>query len=125
MGQDQGLKQFVHDMDRCWIEGRFDDLSGFLADDVIYSSPDGRMSLKGRDAVTGSYRDFMATNQVELFAASNHRATERGDTAIVEYGWQMAWRGDDGRHEQAGREVLVLADRGEGWRVVWRMQIAD
>ncbi len=33
------LVRFVDKMDRCWIEGRFDDLGSFLAADISWSLP--------------------------------------------------------------------------------------
>jgi len=49
--------------------------------------------------------------------------TRNGDTAIVEYDWDMAWIDGGTPYEAKGREILVLAHQDRGWRVVWRTQI--
>jgi len=118
------LISFVDAMDRCWLEHRFDDLSAFLAPDVVVVSPDGATRLKGLVAAVESYRSFMVRAKVAWFAAHDHIVTERGDAAIVEYRWDMAWRSDDAAHEASGREILVLAHRDSAWRIVWRMQLS-
>ena len=118
------LIPFVEAMDRCWIEHRFDDLSAFLAPDVILVSPDGKTRLTGLSAAVESYRAFMACAKIERFDSRDHVVTERGDAAIVEYRWDMAWRSDDAAHEAAGREILVLARRDGAWRIVWRTQLS-
>ena len=117
------LVSFVEAMDRCWIERRFDDLSAFLAPDIVIVSPDGATRVAGLFAAVESYRSFMARSKVAWFAARDHVVTERGDAAIVEYRWDMAWRSDGVAHEASGRELLVLARRDGAWRIVWRMQL--
>jgi ketosteroid isomerase-like protein len=116
------LIALVEAMDRCWLERRIDDLAEFLAEDVVVVSPAG-LRLTGLDKVTDSYREFMDRCTVERFEASGHTVTQRGDTAVVEYGWDMAWRDGDVRQQAKGREVLVFARRGGQWRVIWRTQV--
>ena len=36
-----------------------------------------------------SYRQFTSQAQVKRFETSDHSVTQRGDTAVVEYAWQM------------------------------------
>jgi ketosteroid isomerase-like protein len=86
-------------------------------------APGGQGRLEGIDAAQGSYRSFMERSRVRRFKTSDHAVTRRGDTAVVEYDWEMAW--DDGAaHHATGREILVLSRRRGGWRVVWRTQIS-
>ena len=70
-----------------------------------------------------SYRQFMSHAQVNRFQTNDRIVTVRGDTAVIEYRWQMDWTAAGADRAENGREVLVLARRDEGWRVVWRTQI--
>lgn len=119
------LIAFVESMDRCWIERRFDDLSGFLALDIVMVAPDGAGRIEGISAAVESYRAFMDRSRIARFDARDHIVTERGDTAIVEYRWDMTWESGGASHEATGRELLVLARRDGAWRVVWRTQIGS
>lgn len=122
----EDLAAFVAAMDRCWLERRFDDLANYLAEDVVMVGPGGGR-VEGLASAVESYREFMSRSRIAHFAARDHAVTLRGDTAVVEYGWDMAWESGaesaGERHEASGREVLVLARRADGWRVVWRTQL--
>jgi ketosteroid isomerase-like protein len=117
------LIAFVRDMDRCWMEGRFDDLVAFIADDVVMVGPGGAPRMQGSGVAVDSYREFVGRCEVSLFRTYGHVVTHRGQAAVVEYGWDMAWRDGSVDHEARGREILVLAFRDDGWRVVWRTQL--
>lgn len=117
------LIAFTIEMDRCWIERRFGDLSAYLSGDVVMVAPGGKRRTAGFDAAAESYREFMSRAEVNRFHTCDHVVTQRGDTAVVEYEWDMAWNDQGVNHEARGREVLVLARNGQEWRVAWRMQV--
>ena len=117
------LVAFVQQMDRCWLEQRFDDLARYIAGDVVMVAPDGRGRMQGLGPAVDSYREFMTRCRVEAFDDRDHSVTLRGDTAVVEYAWTMVWHDATTRHDDQGREVLVLARRDHAWRVVWRTQL--
>ena len=114
---------FIESLDRCWMQGRLQDLAAFLAEDVVFVAPGGKPRTEGIAQAIESYRQFISHAQVTRFQTNDHFVTQRGDTAIVEYAWQMSWVAAGTAHNETGREVLVLARRHENWRVVWRTQI--
>jgi ketosteroid isomerase-like protein len=119
------LDSFTDRMDRCWLEGRFPDLAEFLAKDVVFVAPGGAQRVEGLVPAIDSYRQFMSHAHMNRFETSDQVVTERGDTAVIEYRWDAAWTTGGVEHAEKGREVLVLARREEGWRVVWRTQIPN
>jgi len=114
---------FTESMDRCWMQGRPEELRAFLADDVVMVSPDGKRRMEGVTPAIESYRQFTSHAQVSLFETRDHLVTQRGDAAIIEYAWRMIWTAAGTGYDETGREILVLARRGDQWRVVWRTQI--
>ena len=114
---------FCESLDRCWMQGRLQDLDAFLAEDVVFVAPGGKRYAEGIAPAIESYRQFTSHAKVNRFQTSDYRVTRRGDTAIVEYAWQMNWDAEGAEHHETGREVLVLSRRDENWRVVWRTQI--
>ena len=122
MNSDDFIK-FVEDMDRCWREGRFYDLDTYLADNVVMVAPDGKTRLEGIAAAVESYREFTVSSLVEHYTTSDHVITHRGEAAVIEYRWSMAWTSAGMDYNENGREILVLALRDGNWRVIWRTQI--
>jgi ketosteroid isomerase-like protein len=120
---DAELISFVESLDRSWLQGRLQDLSAFLAEDVVFVSPGGTPRVAGLAQAIEGYRQFTSQAQVHRFQANDYFVTRRGDTAVVEYAWQMTWVAAEAEHNDMGRDVLVLARRDENWRVVWRTQI--
>ena len=114
---------FVDSMDRCWMEGRFQDLGAFFAEDVVFVAPGGKHRSVGLAPAIESYRQFLSRAQVTRFQTQDHVVTQRGDAAIVEYAWQMTWVVEGAEHTETGREVLALTRRDGNWRVIWRTQI--
>jgi len=114
---------FADRMDRCWMEGRLPELAEFLAEDVVFVGPAGTPRSEGLAPAIESYRQFMSHAQVNRFQTNDRIVTVRGDTAVIEYRWQMDWTAAGADRAENGREVLVLARSDEGWRVVWRTQI--
>lgn len=120
---DRDISSFVREMDRCWLEQRFDDLKSYLAEKVVFVAPTGQRA-KGRDAAIASYQGFMSRAQIRRFQSGDFVVTRADSAAVVEYGWDMAW--DDGgqSYEAKGREVLVLSRSGSNWAVIWRTQLS-
>jgi ketosteroid isomerase-like protein len=114
---------FIESLDLCWMQGRLQDLDAFLAEDVVFVAPGGRTRSEGIAPAIEGYRQFTSHAQIKRFETRDHIVTQRGDTAIVEYAWEMIWVADGAEHSETGREVLVLARRNDNWRVVWRTQI--
>jgi ketosteroid isomerase-like protein len=121
--KDAEFISFVESLDRCWMQGRLQDLDAFLAEDVVFVAPGGKPRAEGIAPAIESYRQFTSHARVNRFQANDYFVTRRGDTAIVEYEWQMTWVAAEVEHSDTGREVLVLARRAGNWRVVWRTQI--
>jgi ketosteroid isomerase-like protein len=121
--EDDDLIVFAKNMDRCWMERRFADLAGFIADDVVMVAPAGSDRMQGLGAAIASYREFMSRCEVRRFDTGNHHVTRHDAAAVVEYEWDMAWNDQGTEYQAKGREILMLAREAEGWRVIWRTQI--
>ena len=119
---DHALIEFVKEMDRCWIERRFDDLPNYLAPEITVFTPYNRR-FTGLPVVIGNYREFMGYSEVHSFTPSDFIVTEAGDAAVVEYTWAMEWTAKNERHNAKAREVLALSKRNGSWRIFWRTQL--
>ena len=120
---DDEFISFVERLDGCWMQGRWQDLDQFLDEDVVFVAPGGKSRGEGIAQAIDGYRQFTSHARIDRFQTNDYVVTQRGDTAIVEYTWQMTWVSGGADHNETGREVLVLARRDDHWRVVWRTQI--
>jgi ketosteroid isomerase-like protein len=114
---------FVEAFDQCWVSQHLQDLGTFLAEDVVFVAPGGNHRITGIEQAVESYRQFLSHAQVKHFRPYDYAVTQRGDTAVVEYGWEITWVAAEVEHKDVGHDILVLAQRDNRWRVVWRTQI--
>ena len=104
-------------INRSWVTGRLEDLEPLLHPRAVIVGADLTPLAEGRDACVGSYRDFLDAATVRSFQEHDVRVERYGDTSIVSYrDYDIEGR----RHEQEGREVLVLVASEQGWQAVWR-----
>jgi ketosteroid isomerase-like protein len=120
---DAEFVSFVKALDQCWVQGRLQDLTSYLADDVVFVAPGGKFRREGIAYAIESYRRFTEQARIDRFETWDYFVAHRGDAAIVDYVWDMAWAAGGAEHQETGRDILVLAHRNENWRVVWRTQV--
>ena len=83
------LQKSVEAYDRCWVEGRTDDLRQFLHPNVVFTGPQFERLASGVDACVKTYEGFLAQAKVHDFAASQHVIDVAGDCAVVTYRWTI------------------------------------
>ncbi|MBV8865138.1 MAG: nuclear transport factor 2 family protein, partial [Acidobacteriaceae bacterium] len=76
-------------LDDCWMQDRLEDLRSFLADDVVLVAPGGKPRIIGITEAIESYRQFTTYAEINRFQTSDYAVAWRGDTAVVEYEWEM------------------------------------
>ena len=119
----QGIFSLATELDRCWLEQRFDDLKSYLAEDVVFVAPNGNRT-RGRDAAIAGYREFMSRARIRRYQTGDVIVTTADGAAVAEYVWNMAWDSDGQSYEAKGKEVLVLSRSSGSWTVIWRTQLA-
>jgi ketosteroid isomerase-like protein len=107
-------------INRSWVIGRLEDLERLLHPRAVIVGADLTPLAEGREACLGSYRDFLDAATVRSFEEHDVRVEQYGDTSIVSYCYHIDYDIVGRRHEQKGREVLVLVASDQGWQAVWR-----
>lgn len=119
------LQKSVEAYDRCWVEGRTDDLRQFLHPNVVFTGPQFERLASGVDACVKTYEGFLAQAKVHDFAASRHVIDVAGDCAVVTYRWTIDYEFEGGRHKDSGQDLLVWVHRAGRWLITWRSQRPD
>jgi ketosteroid isomerase-like protein len=113
----------VRAVDRAWIAGDLDALDDLLDPAMVIVDSDGRHVAVGRDACEASYRVFTERAAVSDFEPHDEQVDVAVDTAVVSYGYHIAYVLGGEALDEEGREVVVLARNEGAWRVVWRMPL--
>jgi hypothetical protein len=105
-----------------WRERRYDDLAGFLAEDMVFTLPGFGGRLEGATAVVASYREFMERVTLTAYEEQAPTVDVWGETAVASFRWEMTWLAGGVPNQGAGHDLFVFrrAAAGESWRAVWR-----
>jgi len=115
------LRRVIAAISAAWQGRRYDLLAQVFADDVVFALPASSARLDGAQAVVESYREFMDRVTLTEYREEDPCIDVWGDTAVVTYGWEMAWLAGDVPNREAGHDVFVFRrDAGAPWRAVWR-----
>lgn len=90
---------------------------------VVMAAPDGRPVLEGKAAMVQSYVDFCEQATTHEFEVLDHAVRVSGDAAVARFRFRVRYEHGGAEHDETGAELMVLARRDEGWRVVWRMRL--
>jgi len=119
------LGDIVKNINQLWVGGYAEELSEFFHRDMVIVGPDLKMMGAGREDCIKSYIDF--SNQARLleYIESDFRINVWGNTAKVDYGFEIIYEIDGEKCHDTGRDLFIFSkDENEGkWLAVWRMLI--
>ena len=113
----------VERSNRAWLEGRPEDTAELFDEDVVMVGPDGQVASRGRVAMVRSYVEYGAQVKTHAFDVVAHRVDVIGDTAVVDYTFDVEYEYASQRHRERGREILVMRRTPQAWRAIWRTQM--
>ena len=117
------ISQLIRDLNQTWLQGRFDDLHCYYAEDVVMIPPGSRRQIVGRDAMVDSYRQFTQQATVHQFHEEEIDVRLFESTAIVTLRFHIKYDYGGNTQDETGAEILILLHRDNEWRIVWRTQI--
>ena len=113
------VQETLTNLNRAWVERRFDDMTPFLDEQVVMKGPGLKELAKGRDTLIGGYRQFMERSKVTEYSEANHAIDQWADTAVASYEWTIAYE-QDGKPmgDKQGMARLVVPGDKRGGRYV-------
>jgi ketosteroid isomerase-like protein len=117
------LVERAEEYDRCWLEGRPEDLRQFLHPDVVFAGPQFQRLAHGIDACVRSYVDFLSAARIHDCTASDRVVDLAGDSAVMTYRWTIDYEISGSRSLESGQDLLVWVKRGDRWEIFWRAQL--
>ena len=119
------IRAVIQTISDAWLKGTPEDLpaavSGCFHDNVVFRGADFQVVAHGVPAAIASFQDFMRSATISRCRIGKPEIDLAGDSAIVTFQWEMAYRFGDSDNEESGYEIDVLT-RGDDhrWRVRWR-----
>ena len=123
--EQQEIWQLIREGNRAWTSGAAHELASLYDEGAVVITPDmGR--VQGRDAIVRSYEDYLHHARTHSFEELEHCVDVLGDLAFATYRFAIRYTiaGEDEAREETGQEVLGLRRGADGWKVVWRTQVA-
>lgn len=119
------LRERVEAYDRCWLDGRPEDLRTFLHPRVVFTGPRFERLVEGIDGCVGSYVGFLSQATVHALNASDYTIDVAENSAVVTYRWSIDYEMNGKRSTETGQELLVWVLTESGWLLAWRAQRSD
>lgn len=118
------IEQVLESIAHAWRHHRLGELGDFLDDDVVFVAPGFRERLVGRAPLVERFRRFLDEATITEYVERDLTVDVFGDTAVATFLWEMEWDFEASTFRQRGHDVVVLTQRAQGWRVVFRLQVA-
>ena len=122
---EQTIKQHIRDMNTAWMEGRIDDLGDFFDRHVVFAPPAGGNRIVGRENALESFRQYMEHARTHEFEEKSLVVDIVGSVAVATLEFRVRYEYSGDMHEEQGRDILVLCQAAQGWRIVWRTQFTQ
>jgi hypothetical protein len=106
-----------------WRSGRPDDMAPLLAEDVAMTLPGFSGTVRGRDTLVESFREFARSADLETAELSPPDVTVAGSVGVASVRFTVVYRRDGQRWRSTGRDVWVFGRDGGAWRASWRMML--
>jgi uncharacterized protein (TIGR02246 family) len=119
-GDREAIRAIIGDINRAWLEGRFEDLQRCFHPDMVIVAPGFAQRLAGAAACADTYREFMAAATIHAFEASPADVDVWGDTAVASYAYDIDYEMSGRRQRERGRDLFVFTRADGRWRAVWR-----
>jgi ketosteroid isomerase-like protein len=123
------IRQQLARINDAWQHLRGDAMTAALnecfADDVVMRGPNFAFISKGRPFAVQSYQDFTTQAEVSAFTSEEPAIDIFGDTAIVNYAWQMTYSLSGQEYTEQGHDLFVFSRRDGKWLVVWRTLLSS
>jgi len=127
MGTQHDIERFVRDLNRAWVEERYEDLRAFFDDDVVLLTPGAGDATVGAESMVESYRQFASLATVHGFEVTGVELFARGPVVMAHARFDVDYEISTGRFRESGLEIYAIDVSGDvsgsSPKVVWRTQV--
>jgi hypothetical protein len=113
----------MREINRAWLEGRFNDMTPLLHPDIVMVFPGFAGRLQGRESFLDGFRSFRESSIVHGFREMDFQEDVAGSTAVVSYVYEIEYERDGLCYQASGRDLWIFQARENGWTAVWRTML--
>lgn len=113
----------MRQINRAWLDDRLKDLAPRVHPDIVMALPGFTGRSQGREEFLEGFRDFTQNATVHEFREYDHQIDIVGETAVINYRYEMVYEHTGERYHATGRDLWVFQKEGEEWLAVWRTML--
>ena len=116
------IERLIRALNAAWPEGRLEDVGRCFDEEAVMVPPGGGVLVRGREAIVGSFRDFLDMAKLHGFELLDPTVAVFGATACAVVPFKVRYELQGQVYDEKGEDILVLLQNAGEWRIVWRTQ---
>ena len=121
--EEQVVAAAMRRINAAWLDGDVDGLARLIHPQVVMVFPGFAGRMQGREEFLSGFRDFCQKSEIEEFIDYNQQIDLAGDTAVVNFQYNMLYERSDSRYRSTGRDLWIFQKDSEAWIAVWRTML--
>lgn len=118
-----GVAAAMRRINETWLDGRVEDLTPMLHPEIVMVFPGFTARSQGRKEFLAGFQDFRRNATIHDFSEHDYQIDVAGDTAVINFGYEMVYERTGRRYHASGRDLWVFQRQGGGWVAVWRTMV--
>ncbi|SRR5260221_9132184 len=113
----------MRQINQAWLDGQIQDLAPMVHPEIVMVLPDFAGRIQGREEFLAGFGDFRRNATIEEFREQDHQVDVVGDTAVVNFRYDMDYERSGKRYHATGRDLWVFHKEDGTWIAVWRVML--
>jgi uncharacterized protein (TIGR02246 family) len=110
-------------INQAWLGGRPDEIARLIHPEMVMVYPGFSGRGQGRAAIVAGFVDFCSNARVHSYREGDAQVDVAGDTAVVNYTFEMVYERSGERYQATGRDLWVFTRHGGEWLGAWRTML--
>ena len=119
----EGVATVMQQINRAWLDGRVEDIGSMIHPDIVMVLPGFAGRIAGCEAFLAGLRDFSQNATTHQFREHDQHVDIAGDTAVLEFQYEMVYELSGARCRATGRDLWVFQRHANAWLAVWRTML--
>jgi ketosteroid isomerase-like protein len=110
-------------INQAWLNGQVQDLAPMVHPEIVMVFPGFAGRVQGRETFLAGFADFCQNATIHEFREHDHQVDVAGDTAVVNFQYDMVYERTGARYRSTGRDLWVFQLQDTAWIAVWRTML--